>query len=194
MSLADLISSYGYLAILIGTFLEGETILILGGLAAHGGYLNLPLVILSAFIGTLFGDQLYFFIGRYKGLSLLETRPVWKEKSSKVFSLLEKHEVMLILGFRFLYGLRTVTPFLIGASKIKTSRFVKLNIIGAALWATVVGILGYWFGRALELIIGDIKHYETMIFIFLILVALSVWSYYFFKNKRKVKQQHDENA
>lgn len=193
MSLADLISSYGYLAIIIGTFLEGETVLVLGGFAAHGGYLNLPLVILSAFIGTLFGDQLYFFIGRYKGLTMLESRPVWKEKSSKVFALLEKHEVLLILGFRFLYGIRTVTPFLIGTSKIKTSRFIKLNLIGAVVWAIVVGTLGYWFGHALELIIGDIKHYETMIFIFLIVVGLSVWSYYFFKNKKKAKHQNEQD-
>ncbi|MBW2474086.1 MAG: hypothetical protein JRE56_05770 [Deltaproteobacteria bacterium] len=50
------IEHFGYLAILIGTFLEGETILILGGFAAHRGYLDLSLVIISAFIGTVFGD------------------------------------------------------------------------------------------------------------------------------------------
>lgn len=110
MSLETLISTYGYAAIGIGAFLEGETILILGGLAAHRGYLELPWVIVCAFLGTLFGDQLYFYIGRTKGKALLERRPHWKSKSEKVFLLLNRHQVWVILGFRFLYGLRTVTP------------------------------------------------------------------------------------
>ena len=50
MDLQGIIENYGFAAVLVGTFLEGETILILAGLAAHLGYLNLPLVI---FIGKI---------------------------------------------------------------------------------------------------------------------------------------------
>ena len=56
----SLIENYGYLAILIGTLLEGGTILVLGGFTAHQGYLALPWVILAAFAGSLCGDQLFF--------------------------------------------------------------------------------------------------------------------------------------
>lgn len=64
MTIADFLSHYGYLALLIGTFLEGETILVLGGLAAHQGYLDLAGVILAAFAGSLMGDQFFFLLGR----------------------------------------------------------------------------------------------------------------------------------
>ena len=60
MDLQGVIENYGYAAILIGTFLEGETILVLAGLAAHQGYLVLTWVILAAFLGSLCGDQLFF--------------------------------------------------------------------------------------------------------------------------------------
>ena len=60
MDLQSIIENYGYAAIFIGTFLEGETILILAGLAAHQGYLVLTWVILAAFLGSLCGDQLFF--------------------------------------------------------------------------------------------------------------------------------------
>ena len=60
MDLQSIIENYGYAAILIGTFLEGETILVLAGLAAHQGYLVLSWVILAAFVGSLCGDQLFF--------------------------------------------------------------------------------------------------------------------------------------
>lgn len=59
MSLESLVTSYGYPAVLVGTFLEGETILVLAGFLAHRGYLDLPLVILTAFLGTFTGDQLF---------------------------------------------------------------------------------------------------------------------------------------
>ncbi len=175
MPLAELISTYGYAAIAIGTFLEGETVLILGGFAAHRGYLELPWVLLSAFLGTLTGDQFYFFVGRIKGRALLEKRPGWQARSEKVFSLLAKHEAWLILGFRFLYGLRTVTPFVVGASKISTIRFLSLNVCGALVWSIVIGVLGYLFGHSLEILIGDIKRYEFRLFLGIATLGLIVW-------------------
>lgn len=176
MSLQDFISVYGYLAIATGTFLEGETILILGGFAAHRGYLELPWVIAAAFTGTLCGDQLYFFLGRLKGKGMVERRPGWKARSVKVYALLEKHQILLILGFRFLYGLRTVTPFIIGASNIPAARFIVLNILGALLWAITVGYLGFLFGHSLELMIDQLKHYELLVFAAIILTAGLLWA------------------
>ena len=175
MSLEELVSTYGYAAIAIGSFLEGETILILGGFAAHRGYLELPWVIVSAFLGTLLGDQLYFYVGRIKGESIIENRPKWKAKSAKIFSILHKHQLLLILGFRFLYGLRTVTPFILGASKVSPARFLILNVAGASIWAIVIGLLGYLFGQTLEVILGDIKRFEWWILIGVGTIMLLVW-------------------
>ena len=62
--LESLIDTYGYIAIFIGTLLEGETVLVLGGFAAFRGYLSLPYVILTAFIGSMLGDQFFFYLGR----------------------------------------------------------------------------------------------------------------------------------
>jgi hypothetical protein len=79
--------------------------------------------------------------------------------------LIHKHQVLLILGFRFLYGLRTVTPLVLGASRIAPLRFLILNMLGALAWTIVIGIMGYLFGHTLEVIIGDVKRYELWLFI-----------------------------
>jgi len=84
--LSEMIAKYGYLAVFVGTFFEGETILVLGGFAAHRGYLELPYVMLAAFVGTVLGDQLYYFIGRRWGVRLLEKRPRWRERSAKAIA------------------------------------------------------------------------------------------------------------
>lgn len=175
MSLEQLISTYGYAAIGIGSLLEGETIVVLGGFSAHRGYLELPWVILAAFLGSLLGDQLYFYIGRAKGEGILERRPHWRARSERIFSLLHRHQDWLILGFRFLYGLRTVTPFLVGAAGISPVRFFALNMVGAAGWAVVVGVAGYLFGQVLEVLIGDLKHYELILFGILVAVGVLAW-------------------
>ena len=183
MSLAELISNYGYFAIAVGTFLEGETILVLGGFAAHRGYLELQWVIGWAFLGTLFGDQLYFAIGRSQGMEFINRRPRWQARTARVFKLLHRHQTLLILGFRFLYGLRTVTPYLLGASGISRLRFTLLNLIGAGVWAVAIGILGYLFGQTFELILDDIKHYELWLFVGLALVGVVLWWFYRIRKK-----------
>jgi len=182
--LEDLVSTYGYAAIAVGTFFEGETILVLGGFAAHRGYLELPWVVMSAFLGTLFGDQLYFYIGRIKGKGVLERRPGWKAKSERVFRLLHRHQNLMTLGFRFVYGLRTVTPFIIGASNISAKRFLVLNVIGAGVWAIAVGVLGYLFGQTLEIILDDIKRYEYAVFGLIAGVALCLWGVRWVRRRR----------
>jgi len=186
MSLENLISTYGYAAIVAGTFVEGETILLLGGFAAHRGYLELPWVIVAAFLGTLCGDQFYFYLGRSRGRVALDKRPGWKSKSGKVLSLLEKHQVWLTLGFRFLYGLRTVTPFLIGTSGVAPFRFLALNAIGALVWAIVIGTIGYLFGHALDVLIGDIKRYELLVFAALGAVAVVLWIVHGLSGRKKI--------
>jgi membrane protein DedA with SNARE-associated domain len=184
MSLSELISNYGYFAIAIGTFFEGETVLVLGGFAAHRGYLELQWVITWAFLGTLFGDQLYYYIGRSQGMEFINRRPHWQARSARVFRLLHQHQILLILGFRFLYGLRTVTPFLIGASGIARLRFTVLNLLGAFVWAVAIGILGYVFGQTFELLLDDIKRYELWLFAGIAIVGVIVW--WFYRTRKKL--------
>jgi len=73
ISVISFIVSYGYVAILIGSLFEGETILIIGGLAVHQGLLVLPIVFLCSLVGTVISDNVFFFLGRYKGHQLVAT-------------------------------------------------------------------------------------------------------------------------
>ncbi len=188
MSLEVLISTYGYAAITIGTFFEGETILVLAGFATHQGYLKLLWVVVYGFLGTLCGDQLYFYLGRIKGTTVLEKRPYWKSRSAWVFDLMRRHQLLILLGFRFLYGFRTITPFLLGASHISPVRFLVLNILGAFLWAVLIAVCGYLFGHVVELFLGKLKRYESYLFLALAVIGAIIWSVHWFRrHKARVK-------
>jgi membrane protein DedA with SNARE-associated domain len=179
-----LLETYGYWALIVGTALEGETILILGGFAAHSGYLKLSIVILSAFIGTLIGDQFFFLMGRKRGKRFLEGRPGLLRKMEKANRLLEKYGTAVVLGFRFIYGFRTITPFMIGTTRISYLRFFILNAIGALTWACAVAALGYFFGQAMGLLLGDIRRYEVVIAIVLLSVGSFLWLHLCIRSKR----------
>jgi len=186
MLLESLVETYGYAAVWLGAIIEGETFLLLGGYAAHGGYLELPWVILAAFTGSLMGDQLFYFLGRIKGQSMLDKRPHWQARSKKIFILLHRHQNWLILSFRFMYGLRAVTPFLIGASGVSIPRFVILNIIGAAIWAVAISSAGYLFGQTVETVLADIKGYQLIAFATLAMAGVVFW---YTAKRRKFRKQ-----
>ena len=60
MNIKEGIETYGYLGVLIGTFLEGDIALVLGGLCARCTDLRLVGVILAAFTGAIIGDQVFY--------------------------------------------------------------------------------------------------------------------------------------
>ena len=180
-----IIGNYGYYALLVGTFLEGETILILAGFAAHLGYLYLPWVILVAFIGTLSGDQLFFYLGRRHSRFVLDKHLAWQGRLDRVQRLVERYQTLLILGFRFLYGLRTVTPFVLGRSGVSPGYFFLLNILSAMVWSVAVGMGGYLFGNFLKILMGDIRRYEMETFAAIALIGALIWGIYFYRSRRK---------
>ncbi|MHC4505613.1 MAG: DedA family protein [Planctomycetota bacterium] len=185
MNLAELLDSYGYVALVVGTFLEGETVLVLAGFAAHRGYLSLPLVMLAAFAGSFLGDQLYFHLGRRKGEAFLRRRVTWAPKLERVQGLIERHHLPFILGFRFLYGLRTVSPFAIGMSDVPTRRYLMLNLIGAGVWTAAVAYLGYFLGEAAETLLGQLRRYELGIFAAIAALGTILWGMHFARRRRQ---------
>ena len=155
MILPGLIAEYGYAAVFVGALLEGETVLILAGFAAHQGYLQLHWVIAIAMLGGFLGDQIYFWLGRRHGAWVLSHFPRLTPVFERAYVLIERYHEALIVGIRFLYGLRTVGPMAFGMSKVLAWRFMLFNALGAVIWAIGIGSAGYLFGQVLERTASD---------------------------------------
>jgi len=171
-SLPQLVSDYGYLAVFVGTLLEGEAILLLAAYAAHQGYLSLPAVIGVAFCGATLGDQIFFFSGHFFGDWLMRRVPAIRARADTINALLVRHHASLIIGIRFAYGLRIAGPIVIGMSTLRPHRFLLFNAIGALIWAPLIAGIGYLFGHALSWLFIDLKQYETLGLLGLLLLFL----------------------
>ena len=180
MSAEYLIQTYGYVALLLGALIEGETILVLAGFAAHRGYLSLPLVILIASSATIVCDQVLYFMGRIYGQDFLEKRPALYARSVRFRELLQRNQNLVIAGFRFMYGMRIVAPFVIGMSGITRTRFLTLNMASGLVWTTVFAAGGYFFGAALEIVLSDIRQHELQLILMIALLGTLLWMGHFF--------------
>lgn len=171
-----LVRSHGYRGILLGTILEGETVLIIGGLCAKLGFLKLPVVMLAAFAGSFIGDQACFFLGYFRGRQILAGHPRWVKQADKVHNVMKAYRTPLMLCFRFIYGMRMIIPFVIGLDReVKVSKFIILNGIGAAVWSAVMAAGGYFFGYAMGSLMEEARRCQFIALLLVCSVAIGLW-------------------
>ncbi|MDA7946460.1 MAG: DedA family protein [Hyphomicrobiaceae bacterium] len=186
--MSELVAQYGYLAVLIGTIFEGETILVLGAVAAKLGYLKIGLVVLVAWIGSFVGDQAYFWIGRLYGIRLLARWPSWRMRVHRVTHLLEKYDTWFILGFRFVYGIRSISPFVIGMSRIAAWRFMLLNLIAAFLWATALGGVSFLLGAVMKTVLARFEVVEHYAIVIVAAAGILLWIAHLVRTRQRTEQ------
>jgi membrane protein DedA with SNARE-associated domain len=164
VSIEHLIEHYGIVAIFLGTAFEGETAAFLGGIISHRGLLTYWSASLMASAGSFAGDQMWFFAGRYAARWRVVRRLIETPTLAQVTSLLERYPTGFILAFRFLVGLRTISPIVIGTTRISTGKFVVLNALAALIWGQLFTALGYLFGHGIEQILGHLPlHHHLFI-------------------------------
>ncbi|UIJ73169.1 DedA family protein [Aurantimonas sp. HBX-1] len=160
MNLADLIAHYGLAALFVGSGLEGETVVVFGGLMAHRGFFGFGPAVLAAAAGSFIADQIFFALGRrYRDTRLvrrIRERPGFR-RALRTF---ERYPNLFIFGFRFVYGLRTVSPVAIGTTDVSAWRFVAVNAVAACTWAATFVSLGYLFSRSIEAVMGRLGPVE----------------------------------
>ena len=185
LDLPALLHQYGYLVIFLGTLAEGESLLVLGSYFAHRGYLDLGGVMLTAFIGAVCGDQLFFHLGRRHAKGLLERFPKLRDKVNVALRRVEDHQVKVVLSMRFLWGLRIALPVALGLTNMDAKRYLLVNLVSAAIWSTVFSLAGYGVSQVLSQVIGNLHHYEWWIAGGLVLIAIIAAAWHFGRPRRK---------
>jgi membrane protein DedA with SNARE-associated domain len=185
MSPESLLEQFGYLAVFVGTFLEGEAILITAGFFASRGYLDAMLVSLVAFAGAYAGHVFWFWLGRVHGVRLLDRFPRMRRHFGKGIRVFERYGASAIIITQWIYGLRITCAVIIGMSRIGVMKFLLYEALSCAAWAVVITFAGFYFGRAIEALLGRVEHIEKYALLVIGLVAVGMWLYHRWKERRE---------
>jgi len=136
----------------IGLVAPGETAIVLGGVVAAQGEISLPLVLLVAWLAAAAGDYASLLLGRRLGRRFLLARGpslgVTAPRLERVDRFYARHGAKAILIGRFIGLVRAVSPFLAGASGLRTRAFLPWSLLGTAVWASAYTLAGYAFHRS----------------------------------------------
>lgn len=185
MSPESLLQDFGYLAVFVGTFLEGEAILVAAGFFASRRYLDPVAVGVVAFAGAYLGHLFWFWLGRVHGVRLLDRFPRMKRHFGKGVRVFERYGVTAIILTQWLYGLRITCAVIIGMSRIALLKFLFYQAVSCALWAAVITAAGYYFGRAIERVLGRVEHIEKYGLIVIAAIAVGFWLWHRWKERRE---------
>ena len=160
----------------VGFFLPGDSLLVVAGLFAAANKLNLFLILIAFFLGSLLGDSTGYWTGRTMGKKLFNREDSFIFKPSRVekaHAFFEKYGPKTVILARFVPIVRTFAPLVIGAAEMKYSTFLTYSLIGSLLWINSMVLAGYFLGGVIERALG-IKLEDHIEKVVIVVVALSL--------------------
>jgi membrane protein DedA with SNARE-associated domain len=170
----EVLDQYGYLALTIGTFFEGETAILVASSLIREGVFEGPYTVLFGFAGSFVSDWLYFLIGRFNGKYFVARRPALQAKLAPVNRFFVRHRLQVLISYRFLYGFRVVIPLMVGMSGVRPTQFLLFSVLSGLLWATLVSSLGFGLGTLFQLTTQSFEDNLLVILGSLALVGLTI--------------------
>lgn len=162
----------------VGFILPGDSLLVVSGLMAATlpDKLNVVLVMLAFFLGSVIGDSTGYWTGRVMGKTLFNREESWIFKPSRVkkaHDFFEKYGVKTVILARFVPIVRTFAPIVVGAAEMPYRQFLPYSIIGGALWIGSMVSAGYFLGGMVERALG-IKLEDHIEKVVIVVVLLSI--------------------
>ncbi len=168
--MTGLLNDYGLILLFVivalesfGVPLPGETALIAAAVLAERGHFSIVAVIVVAAAAAIIGDNGGYWVGRTGGRKLLERLPIVRSYAPRLLPTGEKffkrHGAKTVFIGRFVSVLRVTAAWLAGISQMPWWRFLAWNAAGGIVWAVVVGVISYYFGRAAA---DAIAHYGAI--------------------------------
>ncbi len=173
---AGIISRWGYVAVFLGTLLEGEVTMVVSGFLASQNLLDMRVVLALGAVGGFLGDQFFYLAGRISNRAKFLKRLNRNVRYRKARRIVRSYGNLIILFSRYLVGMRMALSFTLGMMEIPFGKFSLLNFISAVIWAPTVGYLGYALGSLALEIIGDARRYELALLVFVAVVAIVAYA------------------
>ena len=181
---------FGEAALFVGFVLPGETTVLVAGVVASQGNINIEILCILVVVSAVVGDSVGYAVGHHFGDRLLNLRVLQRHRAeldAAIAGMQRRGPVYVFLG-RFTAFLRAVMPGLAGMSKMHYRRFLIANALGGLVWGVAFSLLGYFGGSQLT----KIEKYSgwASIALVVLLVATVFGAHYARKMVRKRNQEN----
>ena len=191
MDFGQLVQDIGPWAIALGAGFEGETAAIAGGVMAHHKVFPIWAAWLACALGAFFADEMFFQIGRRFRDRPFVVHARQKPAFARAVGFIERNPTAYILIFRFLYGLRTVSPMAIGLSSLPLRRFAPLNALACVIWSAIYTMVGYWLGPDVDRLLAAMAPYKTQLMIALPIPGTCLLIWLLWRRARRKKRERE---
>ncbi len=167
-----------------GFFLPGDSLLVVAGLFAAKGDLNVFVLLSTLFVAAVVGDAVGYYSGSklgphiFKRQKSLFFRPSHLEKAHGFY---EKYGGKTIIIARFVPIVRTFAPIVAGAAKMPYRKFVVFNVVGGFLWVFSMILTGYFLGS----VIPNLDQHIEWVVIIVVALSLTPPIYEYIKSRRE---------
>ncbi len=182
----------------IGFFLPGDSLLVVAGLFAAAGKLNLALLMITLFVAAVVGDAVGYYSGKRVGPAIFnrpKSRLFNPKHLKKAHEFYEKHGGKTIIIARFVPIVRTFAPIVAGAADMSYRQFVTFNVVGGFAWVMSMLLAGYFLGGLVEQFVRNVfgvegflleDHIDKVVIVVVFLSILPIiWE--FIKARREKK-------
>jgi len=144
-------------AFMLGFVVPGETAVVIGGVLAGLGRVNLAVMIVVVVLCAVVGDSVGFEVGKKAGPWLLERRPLKGNTAVRyTLGILDRYGGPAVFLGRFTAFARAVIPGLAGMSGLRYRTFLFWNVLGGIAWGVAYTLLGYVVGVSFEHVLSQI--------------------------------------
>lgn len=154
-------------AIFVGFVLPGETTVLVAGVIASQGSINIVALCGLVVLSAILGDTVGYILGREFGTRLLSWGPLRRHEAEleRAREQLRHQGAKLVFIGRFTAFLRAVMPGLAGMSRLKYSHFLIANAAGALVWGIGCSLAGYAAGSQLPLVEKYFGYFSSGLFL-----------------------------
>jgi membrane protein DedA with SNARE-associated domain len=180
---------FGEAAVFLGFVLPGETAVLIGGVLAATGRLQLPVLLVLVPVAAILGDTVGYEVGRHLGTRALASRPLRSHQGRMEAAqrfLRRRGGTAVFLG-RFTAFLRAVMPGLAGTSRMPYPKFLAFNAAGGIVWGVGVTLLGFFAGNSYQAAESTLGRTSAIVLAVVVVAALLVWH----RQRRRSSREHD---
>ena len=144
------LSTYGYIILAFYSFGGGMVALIGAGILSSMGKMDIGTSIMIATVANFIGDTMLFYLSQTNKKEVMGYMTKHKRKIAYTNLLMRKYGWLAVFLQKYIYGVKTLVPIVMGLTKYDFKKFVTLNFFASVVWGLLVGLISFYFAAAVR--------------------------------------------